>query len=105
MANKQRGEAKFDIKGKSYILRPTFEALCQIEDELGESIISVAGKNISGTLTLPQIVKIIEIAIVGEKPDANDVGETIVAKGVNDTIAELTKFLTNALAGGSPPKN
>lgn len=38
MANKHRGEIDVEICGEKYTLRPSFEAMVEIEDRLGQSI-------------------------------------------------------------------
>ncbi len=38
MANRQRGEVGVVIDGKSYVLRPTFDSLCELEDLVDKPI-------------------------------------------------------------------
>lgn len=38
MANKERGEKRVTVGGKDYTLRPTFDALCELEEVTGKKI-------------------------------------------------------------------
>src|SRR5678815_1242363 len=42
MANAVRGEVGIEIEGKKYTLRPTFNALCDLEEQQGKTFIEVA---------------------------------------------------------------
>ncbi|MFV9875398.1 MAG: hypothetical protein AB8U25_03210 [Rickettsiales endosymbiont of Dermacentor nuttalli] len=39
MFDQYRGEVSIELAGKIYNLRPTFQALCEIENEIGKSLI------------------------------------------------------------------
>lgn len=44
MVNKQRGYVTIEIGGQEYVLRYDFNALAQLEERLGQSIVEVLGK-------------------------------------------------------------
>lgn len=44
MANAQRGEVGVEVNGKRYILKPTFNALCDLEELTGQTFGEIAVK-------------------------------------------------------------
>jgi hypothetical protein len=42
MANPHRGEVPFDLDGKSYKLAYSINALCELEDQMGKSVVEIA---------------------------------------------------------------
>lgn len=50
MANQQRGEVSFEASGKTWTMRVGTEAMCQIEDLTGKSIVEI-GKLLSDEKT------------------------------------------------------
>jgi tail tube GTA-gp10-like protein len=59
MANKYRGEVDIHLAGNKYLMRPTLGALCEIEDALGKSIITLLDQFSSKGLTLNEQAHII----------------------------------------------
>ncbi len=41
MANKARGEVTLELGGESYVLVPSFGAVCEIEDKIGTNLFSL----------------------------------------------------------------
>ena len=41
MANKARGEVELALGGEVYVLRPTFGAVCEIEDTIGTNLFDI----------------------------------------------------------------
>lgn len=40
MANQERGELGVDVGGKRYTLRPSFDAMCELEELTGKSLVA-----------------------------------------------------------------
>ncbi len=59
MANLQRGEIPIKLDGVEYTLRPTFNAICEIESRTGLGIAQLILKAESGNTTLKDVVYII----------------------------------------------
>lgn len=99
--NKQRGEAEIQLAGKTYVLRPTFEVLCNIESALGKGILEVVTKGLNREISTREMAVIVHTAIVEDAPDFEAVGEALVSMGLTDAIGPISEFLKNALEGGS----
>ncbi len=41
MANKARGEVTLELGGETYVLVPSFGAICEIEDKIGASLLNL----------------------------------------------------------------
>lgn len=48
MANPVKGEVAFEAQGKRYVLSYSVNALCALEDEIGESVIALSAKMQAG---------------------------------------------------------
>lgn len=51
MANQERGELGVEVGGRRYTLRPTFDALCKLEDLLDKDIETILGSIDQGRLS------------------------------------------------------
>ena len=115
MTNKLRGEVEIELSGEKWTLRPTFEALSNIESKLNKSIPEIVREQRNA------IVKFVTIAVViwegmvaaneGRPPLSKtrnskplryeEVGEMIVKDGLTNVIQQegLMMFLLHGLAG------
>lgn len=87
--------------GKLRHLRYDFNALCDLEDNLGIPI-SELGKKLTGkTVALKTIRAIVHAGLVHEDEDltVREVGELIGNMLQGDKLAELAKLLTEAMEG------
>ena len=48
--NKARGEVTLSLGDRDWVLRPTFQALCEIESELGEGLIALVRRLAAGSV-------------------------------------------------------
>jgi hypothetical protein len=91
MANKQRGEVTITLMGKTYVLRPTFEAMCEIEDRLDTAMPDLLIRFQNGDVRYKHIATIIWAGMWAydkdSAPSYEEVGEMIRSHG-------LTKVLT-----------
>jgi hypothetical protein len=105
--NERRGEASITLGGTEYTLRPTFEALSEMESKTGAGIIKLAFKFLpeiqGGTLdyTLRDMVAVLAAGIkgAGGAPPAN-LGALVAEAGPMRVGREVAAFLINALQGG-----
>jgi hypothetical protein len=51
MANRERGEVSVEVEGKAYTLRPTFDAICELETRSGKGIEDLLADIESGRLS------------------------------------------------------
>lgn len=99
MSNAARGEAAIHVKGRELKLRPSFDALCRAEEELGPlfALVERAGE---GRMTLAEIAGLFWHCLA--QPGAasrEDVGEAVLAMGLAAAGAPLRLLLGEILRG------
>lgn len=113
--NKLRGEVEIELTGEKWTLRPTFEALSNIEGTINKSIPEIVRDQRSGSIRVTAIATIIWEGIVaandGEAPMTRsgkirkmryeDVGDMIVKDGLANILSQegLLLFMLYGLAG------
>lgn len=115
MANSQRGEVSLLLGGKEYTLRPTFEALCELEARTRVSLPDLVMDLQMGNPSLMKLSLIIWSGIWGfnkeSSPSINEVGEMVVTDGLvnvleqgvdqdEDKIGPIVSYLVHGLTGG-----
>lgn len=115
MANKYRGEVNITLAGEKYVLRPTFEALCELEERAGEPILSIMSGMQDGKIRLKDMALIIWSGMYGydaaSAPSIDTVGAMILETGLLNVMQEVdksginpvTEFLMNGILGGEDP--
>ena len=103
--NKQRGDVAVTIGGQEYVLRPTYQALAEIEARTGVGLVALAGKFMNRDFGVVEAVAIISAGIAGsgEKPP-KDLGDQIIGQGVLQLAGPILAFLTNGLTGDQEGK-
>lgn len=100
MANRERGEVTVTLCDKKYTLRPTFEAMSEIEDRLDMSISELISKLQSGGVRLKYLRTIVWAGMYGfdkeKAPSEEEVGELIRTSGI-------TELLTTGIKEGKNP--
>jgi hypothetical protein len=92
MANKLRGEVKLTLGKTAYVLRPTFEAMCEIEDHLDMPIPQVLRKLVLGDIRIGWVARIVYAGIIAglddgeEMPSLSEIGNEIRRTGVANVI-------------------
>jgi hypothetical protein len=117
MANKQRGELTVTLGEREFVMRPTFEAIANIEDKLGMSVPQLISRLSASDMKLTFIATIIWEGILaangGKPPKLNedvdtsprmrykDVGEMIFSEGLLAVMKQeaVLKFLVHSMAG------
>lgn len=99
MSNAARGEAAIHVAGRELKLRPSFDALCRAEEELGPlfALVERAGE---GRLKLAEIAGLFWHCLA--QPGAasrEDVGEAVLAMGLAAAGAPLRLLLGEILRG------
>lgn len=99
-ANPMRGEVELKLGEKAFLLRPTFEALVRIEQELG-SLFSIVERATTGNVTLKDIVTVIWSCAEagGSDLEREEFGRLIAESGVAQATSAFRSILTIALAG------
>ncbi|WP_439816226.1 gene transfer agent family protein [Zavarzinia sp. CC-PAN008] len=102
MANPHRGEVDLVIGPHHLTLRPTFEALVEIEERAGTGLIPLTRRFLSRDFGLKDALAVIGPAAKagGRVPD--DLGPALVAHGLVGLGPALAGFLVRAVAGPDP---
>ncbi len=109
-ANPERGEIEIELvtpggSRESFILRPTWEAMVEIETRTGMGMIQMANK-----LAMMQFGYIEAVAIItaglkagGDPAKVETVGPMVFKTGLTTLIPPIQEFVSNALTGGEKP--
>ena len=107
MANKHRGEVDITLLGESWTLRPTFGAMCEIEDETEMAILELARVFQNGRFGGRHVTAVICAglrAAYDDPPDYETVGGFVVKDGFHKHAGPVGEFLAILLSGEPQPK-
>ncbi len=106
MANAVRGEVELKLGGKTYTLRPTFEALCEIESRLGMGIVELVTRVPRNRLALRHAAVVAHegARAGGHDDDLETIGAAITEAGLQNVMEPLVRFLLSGIAGGEGKK-
>lgn len=108
MANTKRGDVDIDIGGEPYTMRPSFEALCEIEAATGKGILLLASEFANGNIEVTKVAQIIYAGLGGfdkkTRPSFREVGNEVQAVGLIKMAGIVTNFLVAAISGDSEDK-
>ncbi|MCH9753532.1 MAG: gene transfer agent family protein [Alphaproteobacteria bacterium] len=109
MANKNRGEVSVKLAGIRYIMRPTFQAICSIESEVGKSILDILINLPKEQIKISEIELIVKYGILAcdKNPDINqnDIGDLIYKEGVVNILPNIIEFLELSMGINHEEKN
>jgi hypothetical protein len=106
MANKERGEVTLELGGESYVLVPSFGAVCEIEDALGANLFSLGRRLALAEITAREVLDLAHACLAqsGAKLDKAALGEAILEAGPLEVMAVLAEFCANYAFGGRREK-
>ncbi len=106
MANKARGEVTLALGGETYVLVPSFGAVCEIEDKIGANLFNIGRRLELVEVSANDLIDFAHacLAPVGYTGDKARLGEAIVETGALKVIAALTEFCRNYAFGGGRGK-
>lgn len=106
-ANPDRGEHLLELAGKTYKLRPTYDAVVEMEQETGLSLVELTRKADRHALKLPEAAKVAVALIKAGATDpltklvsADPIGKLIYQQGLISVVIRLTLCLADAVGGG-----
>lgn len=115
VANRHRGEIAVTLSGTEFVLRPDFEAVAAIDDQLG-SVIALTRRAIAepASLSLSELAVVVAEGIKAHGCAAGDsnahvktdkIKRMIFETGIPTVVPQVVRFLTDAITGGSkvPP--
>lgn len=98
----ERGDIVLTLGETRLHVRPTFAALCTMEEQTGQSLIALARRFAEGAFTLSDCKVVIEAGLLGAgQAVPPNLGELILTAGLLTLAAPLTRFLEAALLGES----
>lgn len=98
--NKYRGEVSIKLGEREYVLRPTFEALVEIEERLGSGLVLIARRFANREFGIRDVACIIAAGIKGAGGKVpENIGELIAKAGILPYAETIVLFLTGALSG------
>ena len=99
MANKARGEVVLVLGGETYVLRPGFAALREIEDKIGGRLFDPGRRLELVRITARELADLAHACVTqaGYEVDKARLGESIVEAGAYETIAALARFCRDCL--------
>lgn len=98
-ANALRGEATLSIDGKTWLLRPTFEALVAAEEELG-SLFAMVERAAEGSLKLAEISTMLWHCLPAEnRPARAAANQAILEMGLVGAMVPLRIIFSQVLKG------
>ncbi len=111
MANKERGEVTLALGEASYVLTPSFGAVCEIEDALGASLFILARRLATAEITAREVIDLAHACLThantsqsAAKLDKAALGEAILDAGPLEVMAVLAEFCANYAFGGRREK-
>ena len=114
MANPHKGQVALNVDGREYTLSFSINALCELEDALGESVNAIAAQMGDGSkVRLKTIRTLVWAALRDHHPETSveDAGEIIGAAGVPATMEAIGEAFAKAFpdvqegkANGSRPR-
>jgi hypothetical protein len=98
-ANPSRGETSLEVAGREVVLRPSFENLVAVEDELG-SLFALVERASGGALTLTEMTALLWHCLpIDERPERQILGEAVLAMGLVKATEPVRVILAQALQG------
>lgn len=109
MANKERGEVTINLDGKAWTMRPTYEALAEIEAATGRPIMELIGAVNALRFSVRDLAVIVAACLRAGGEDgvkAARVGPMLVAAGITSpaVLGPVVEMLTGTLTGGADPE-
>jgi len=98
-ANPERGEATLSVGGVPRLLRPTFTALVQAEEELGP-LFALVDRAAAGQLRIAEVAGLFWFCMADRDAVSREaVGEAVTALGLARCAAPLRTLLSQILQG------
>lgn len=107
-ANPERGEVVIMIRGEEHVLRPTWQAICEMEEGTKKPIMQLFTDFSTGRFSAHDLCIVLAASLSGAGAQGityNKVGEIIMELGLgnNELLAALGKVIRSALEGGIMP--
>ena len=106
MANRARGEVELVLGEETYVLVPSFGAVCEIEDKIGSNIFNVGRRLALTEISGRDLLDFLHACVTqaGHEVDKAQLGERIVEAGTHEVMTRLAEFCANYAFGGRKEK-
>ena len=104
-ANPQRGEVEIELGGRRFVMRPSFQAIAEMEKQTGRGLIELLQSLSDGGLKVSELAAIITAGLkaAGEPARYDKVGALLLEGGLEGIVPPVGEFLVGALTGGRQP--
>ena len=102
MANRVRGEVELSLAGTAYTLRPTYQAIAEVEDALGCGFIDIVSRLLERRIAVREMAVVIaRFAQASGHSEASEehIGRALVEDGPAKALVPLAGFLARTLTG------
>lgn len=102
MTNNTRGEIEVTLGGERHTMRPTFQAMCEIENTTEMGLVELAQRFSEGRFGGQHVTAIILAGLRGaynDPPSYEEIGEQVVKQGFQDLAGPVSAFLAVLLTG------
>ena len=100
---RQPGDIEIELGGRRFVMRPSYKAVCEIEEATGVGVPALAARVMNGQEKLTEIAAIVTAGLraAGEPASFGKVGEMIFAAGLEKALGPAVEFLTRAIGGSA----
>jgi hypothetical protein len=99
MANNYRAEIDIKLGDKTYLMRPTFQALCEIENAIDKSVISLLTRYNERGILISELIAITRAGIkAGEGSVPPNLDRLVEEEGICNLLPVICKFLEEGLS-------
>jgi hypothetical protein len=106
MANKARGEITLELGGESYVLRPEFGVIAEIEDELDSNMFKLGARVERLDFNAKELVRTVQAVLKanGHEVAEDRLAEAIAKAGAGPVLVPLIAFIGSYVWGGRSEK-
>lgn len=103
--NKHRGEVEITLDGRKFVMRPTFQAMVEIEAATGRGLLGLVRRISEMDFGYAEAQAVITAGLraAGEQATPDKVGEMVFNTGLAAVAGPVGAFLMGALSGGGQP--
>lgn len=108
IANPHRGEVSIALgprgaRRRRYLLRPTFQAMAEIEAATGRDLDRLAQRFLAGEATVGEVAAVVAAGLkaAGGPDDPDEVAELVFRRGILACCQPAAAFVIGALSGGA----
>lgn len=100
-ANRHRGEVEIELLGRKYLMRPTWQALAEIERETGKELFTLARQFLENEFGFRDVTAVITAGLkaVGEPATFEKVADLVFRTGFQNCCGPAASLLIGALRG------